>query len=282
MKTKHVLLILTLTIFSCTKIQVVENQNKNVPEAVVEKDTLFSQVQDFPVIKDTAAFISNLQEIAKLDIYESSDVNQNQEITVFRKVEIYGSDKEYFFIEYDYKDGPGAAFPYKYQVLLTKDGRLIHVLDALRHEFIRVFKNEHPFLLTVSSTSKGNGGHEIYKMNSDSLTNVLINVDDYLIRTYDAHEDSYVNEPYEFNVDVKDVNKDGFNDISFHGNILLIQGQSKYGDFYDGETINGKTVYYSVDNPFKKIPVSFVYLYNEQTGYFKSVENYREKYGLRD
>jgi hypothetical protein len=59
-------------------------------------------------------------------------------------------------------------------------------------------------------------------------------------------------------------------------------GQTKNGDWFDTETINGKEVTYSIDNPFKKIPVEFIFLYDKQTGHFKAKENYTEKYGLDD
>ena len=51
---------------------------------------------------------------------------------------------------------------------------------------------------------------------------------------------------------------------------------------FDSETINGKTITYSEENPFKKIPVEFVFLYDKQTGHFKEKENYTKKYGLDD
>jgi hypothetical protein len=63
---------------------------------------------------------------------------------------------------------------------------------------------------------------------------------------------------------------------------VFIQGQTKNGDWFDTETINGKEVTYSIDNPFKKISVEFIFLYDKQTGHFKAKENYTEKYGLDD
>ena len=81
---------------------------------------------------------------------------------------------------------------------------------------------------------------------------------------------------------VKDFDNDGYNDISFYGKIVLVKGQTKNGDWFDNETIKGKTITYSVDKPFKKISVEFVFLYNKQTGHFVARENYTEKYGLDD
>ncbi|NNV54247.1 hypothetical protein [Limnovirga soli] len=281
MKTLLTLIILTLTTFGCSNKQTPKDEKSTVTETQIT-DTIFKQVAGFPTIKDTTKFIADLRQIFELEVDESSFQKANEKITTFKKVKIYGSDNDLFFIEYDYRDGSGAAFPWKYQILITKDGKLVKTLSGQRFEFVEIFKNENPFLLIVTGTSKGNGGHELYKFSADTLENVYEGYFDYAIRTYDAHQDNRIYEPNELTLKVKDFNNDGYNDISFYGTIVLIQGQSKNGDWFDSETINGKTITYSVDNPFKKIPVEFVFLYDKQTGYFKERENYTEKYGLDD
>jgi hypothetical protein len=281
MKTLLTLTILTLTTFGCSNKQTPKDEKLTVTETQVA-ETIFRQVANFPTIKDTTKFISDLRQIFKLEVDESPIQKANEKITTFKKVKIYGSNNDYFFIEYDYKVGCGAAFPYKYQLLLTTNGKLVKTLSGQRFEFVTIFPNQNPFLLTVTATSKGNGGHEIYKISADTLENVYEGYFDYGVRTYDAHEDSKIYEPNELTLKVKDFNKDGFNDISFNGKIVLIQGQTKNGDWFDTETINGKEVTYSIDNPFKKIPVEFIFLCDKQTGHFKAKENYAEKYGLED
>lgn len=281
MKTLLTLTILTLTTFGCANKQTPKDEKSAVMETQVT-DTVFRQVADFPTIKDTTKFIADIRKVFELEVDESPSQKANEKITIYKKVKIYGSDKDYFFIEYDYKEGSGAAFPWKYQLLLTTDGKLVKTLSGLRFEFVEIFKNQNPFLMTVSATSKGNGGHEIFKITKDTLEDVFESNLDYFVRTYDAHEDNSVNEPNELTLKIKDFNNDGFNDISFNGKIVLIQGQTKNGDWFDTETINGKEVTYSIDNPFKKIPVEFIFLYDKQTGHFKAKENYTEKYGLDD
>ncbi len=271
--------ILTLTTFGCSDKQTPKDQKSTVTETQVT-DTIFKQVADFPTIKDTTKFITDLRQIFKLEVDESPAQKINEKITTFKKVKIYGSDKDYFFIEYDYGDVCGAAVPWKYQIFLTTDGKLVKTLSGQRFEFVEIFKNENPFLLTVIGTSKGNGGHKIYKISADTLENIYEGYFDYAVRTYDAHQDNKIYEPNELTLKVKDFNNDGYNDISFCGIMVLIQGQTKNGDWFDSETINGKTITYSVDNPFKKIPVEFVFFYDKQTGHFKAKENYTEKYEL--
>lgn len=276
MKTLLTLTILTFTTFGCVNKQRPKDEKLSVTEIQENTDTIFRQVADFPTIKDTTKFITDLRQTFGLEVDESPGQKANEKITTFKKVKIYGSDKEYFFIEYDYGVGSMASYPWKYQLLLTAEGSLTKLLTGKRFDFVTIFPNKNPFLLTVTATAKGNGGHEIYKVSADTLENVY----EGLFRTYDAHEDNRIYEPYELTLKIKDYNNDGFNDIAFVGKIILIQGQTKNGDWFDNEKINGKTITYSVDNPFKKIPVEFVFLYENQTGHFKAKENYTEKYGL--
>ena len=274
---------MTLATFGCSNKQTPKDEKSTVTETQQIVDTIFTQVADFPTIKDTTKFIADLRQAFELAVDESPYQKANEKITTFKKVKIYGSDKDYFFIEYDYRKGCGAAFPWKYQLLLNTDGKLVGTLSSLRFEFIKIFKNENPFLLTVSATSKGNGGHELYKISADTLEDVYECDLDYFVRTYDAHEDNSINEPNELTLKINDFNYDGFNDISFNGKIVLIQGQTKHnGDWFDSEKIKGETITYSINNPFKKIPVKFVFLYDKQTGHFKARENYAKKYGLND
>ncbi len=52
-------------------------------------------------------------------------------------------------------------------------------------------------------------------------------------KTYDACEDNAVFEHDELKVRVKDVNADGYNDLTFSGKMLLIQGLTKDSTWYD-------------------------------------------------
>lgn len=280
------LLIITLLasfIIGCAPKET-SNENKQDPifDITPQVDSFFSELKYYPLIKDTNKFISELRQQYDLEIDYNRTQKENEEITTYEKVKIYGSDQEFIFIEYDYKDGCGAAFPYKYQLILTPEGKLVKKMFAQRYEFIEIFENENPFLLAVVGTSKGNGGHEVYKISSDTLEQIFNPDQNYIVRTFDAHQDNYVNEPTELILKIKDYNKDGFNDLVFDGKVLMIMVLSETGVWYDGENINGETVTYSIDSPFKVIPVEYVFLYDSLTGHFSTRENYKEKYNLVD
>lgn len=261
---------LLCTMFACINKQTITDEEFIVPETQKIADSVFRQIDDFPNIKDSTSFISDLQLFATLEIDESPTQGENHLISSYKKVKIYGSDKDYIFIEYDYKNGCGAAFPWKYQVLLTERGKLVKTLSALRYEFVEIIKNENPFLLTLTSSSKGNGGHQIYKMTADTLENVCKGNLNNWVQTYDAHEDIAVFEPNELKIEFKDENKDGFNDLVFRGEKLMLGKFSKEGFFNEVES--GKP--FTVENPASRIALKYVFLYDKLTGHFIPKEKY--------
>lgn len=282
--------LLPLLIFNCTRRQEAKKEeiiqiqhtkkDKDKEDVKATTPVPFEYLGDYPAIKDSSKFIENLRQAFDLNIHESPSQQESEKITVFRKVKINGSDQDYYFIEYDWKVGSTSEYPWKYQLLLTKGGKLVKKLTADRYEFVSVFPKENPFLLATIVTGHGNGGHELYKASADSLENVYEGYYDYNLRTYDAHEDKKVYEPYELQLKIKDFNNDGINDIAFKGKSVLIMGRTPEGDWYDYTTINGKQVTYSVDHPFQKIPVEYIFLYDKKSGHFKAKEDYAEKYKL--
>ena len=275
MKKISLAVLLPLLILNCShKKENVQHTGKENPN--LKMSIPVEYLTDYPAIKDSSKFIKNLRQTFNLNIHESSVQQKGEKITAFKKVKINGSNHEYYFIEYDWKTGPNSGYPWKNQLLLTQEGKLVKILSAERYEFVSIFPKQNPFLLTTLFTARGNGGHEIYKVTSDSLENIYGGN----VRTYDAHEDNKIYEPYELQLKIKDYNNDGFNDIAFTGKLVFIQGRTPQGDWCDGTTIDGKQVDYSIDHPFQKIPVEYIFLYDKKAGHFKAKEDYVEKYKL--
>ncbi|MGR3857031.1 hypothetical protein [Chryseobacterium indologenes] len=275
MKKTFLSALLSFLILNCThkkeNVQQTDKENPNLTMSIP-----LEYLADYPLIKDSSKFIKNLQQAFDLHVHESPVQQKGEKITVFKKVKINGSDQEYYFVEYNWKTGPNSGYPWKNQLLLTQEGKLVKILSAERSQFVSIFPKQNPYLLATSVTAHGNGGHEIYKITADSLEDVYGGN----VRTYDAHEDNKIYEPYELQLKIKDYNNDGFNDIAFTGKLVLIQRRTPDGFWYDNTTINGRKVSYSVDNPYKKIPVEYIFLYDQKTGHFKPKGDYREKYKL--
>ncbi len=154
---------------------------------------------------------------------------------------------------------------------MTTDGKLIKALSGQRFEFVTIFPNQNPFLLTLNSTSNGNGGHEIFKVTADTLENVYEGYFNYELQTYDANQDQSVFVPNELKIRFKDMNKDGVNDIVFSGQKFMLGKYTKDNFWYDAE--NGKP--FTVENPAERIPIKYIFLYDIKTGHFKAKEKYQ-------
>jgi hypothetical protein len=226
------------------------------------QERTFNQVATYPLISDTVKFIQELREKFELKVCNFPERHNVERITYYKKVKLYGSENEFIFLEYSYGNGCMVGYPWKYQILLTNKGQLIKTLSEVRFEFGHIFPNKNPFLLTVSSTSKGNGGHEIYRMSENSLINVLGGFTGSFPRTYDACHDYDINEPNELKIKFSDVDGDGFNDIVFTGKIL-------YNKLFNSIEDKENNI---------EIPVTFIFLYNISSGQFYEKEDYSKKY----
>lgn len=243
MKLFFLIIFLTITV-SCTT-----DKSENSTDIINSiTPTLSEQILDFPTINDSNEFIDALRLAFNLEVDESNFQKENQKITTYTKVEVNGGEDDYFFIEYDYGNGCQAAYPWKYQLLLNKNGEPIQSLAATRYEFVEIFKNEKPFLLTLTSTAKGNGSHQIYKISADTLENVF---DGNNFKTYDANEDDFIFEPYELNIKFIDISEDGLNDFIFSGQKIIVDESILY-----------------IENLEKKTPVKYEFIFNKKSGRF--------------
>ena len=232
----------------------------------------FKRINTYPDIKDSSTFIRELKDNCHLEVEDGS--RKIEKIDHFTKFKIYGSEKSFFLVEFNWHSGCMATYPWKYQVIFDESGKLLKVLHAIRFELVSIFPESPPFLLSVVSTAKGNGQHELYRVKNGNLINTIKYPENFCVRTYDAHEDMTINIPNELILHIEDVNKDGYNDLVFSGNIVLIMAVSNKNVWYDRENDKSTTINYSKDNPFKKIPIKITFFYNPQSGTFYPKGNY--------
>ena len=245
---------------------------------VFKTNGMLSHVRSFPLINDSAIFISDLKKAFLVEGFYTTNQKRSEKITAYEQVKVYGSNDVFYLVEYDFGDGCMADFPWKYQFLITQEGKLLKKLSCIRYELIEVFEGQNPLLLGVTSTSNGNGGHQLFKMAFDSLVDVF--GDNNEIQTYDACQDHQVFKPYELSLVTEDQNMDGVNDIIFQGVIVLIQGELPGGGWYDTEVNGNDTITYSIDYPYKEIDIKLVFTYSPKTGLFMAEKDYQKKYGI--
>jgi hypothetical protein len=281
---RQLLIFIPFLIISCTeplpkKVNSIVDTTPVIVNANIDNDTIenydyqtkkFELIKSYPIIEDTLKFIKELKQNCHLFERKSG----LEKINYFKKIKISGSNNDYFIVEYDFKEGAMSSFPWKNQIIFNSTGKLIKVLSNIRIDVVKIFKKENPFLICVSSTAKGNGWHEIYKIQHDTLANIYEGME-HRPQTYDAHQDNSVNEPTEFQYKVIDMNNDNCNDIVFSGNISLIEDEhgSSKGISKDGQEIN-----YSINNPYKRIPVTLIFLYNPKKKHFIEKEDYSKKF----
>lgn len=270
------IIVFTYLLSSCENRINPKSNNINVLNNITGKTITiprFSQLSEYPNIKDTAKFIKELKSKFNIIADEEAIIRGAKEsITTYSKVKLNGSDKDYFLIEYDYHEGCGVEFPWKAQIILNTDGSLIKDLYSTRFELLQILKSENPYLVSMVSSYRGNGGHEIYKITADTLENVYAGYNDCKVQTYDCHHDQKVFEPYELKLKVKDYNYDGYNDISFSGKKVYLINLDKNGDWAgdldDNEIESGKYL--------KKVPIKYIFYYNKHNGHFVAKEDYTD------
>lgn len=210
-------------------------------------------IRSVPQIKDTSRLIHTLIEEFELGV-DSMAAGFASTIDRFEKVRIHNNQEELILIEYNSHDRAMALLPYKHQFIFNIQGELVSGYQAESFRFIQLNSGESPHLLMQNSTAKGNGWHEMYSWHADSLINVFGGFSDYFPKTYDAHDDFGLNQPFELKFSLKDDNNDGRTDLVFSGNIV------------------------AYNHP--KTPVEFIFLATRRRGLerFIQKENYSKKY----
>lgn len=255
-----------LSILGCSKI------NKKFIERAENQN--FSQIKYYPKIKDSAKFISELKTLFKIEIQPEFSPKEYDKITLYKELKVFGSNENYYLIELDYADSFDAAYPWKFQFLIDSKGLPIKLFSSERIEIIKIFEKYNPFILSVESTFRGNGGHSLYKIQSDSLINCLNGS----FKTYDANEDNFIFEPNELTLSFYDLNSDGYNDLIFSGKMIFLQAQNESGGWSDGKYLNGEFVNFSIENPYKIENIELGFIFNKMKNEFNEAENYKEKF----
>lgn len=244
---------------------------------IINQLSLKNMILNYPVIKDSICFKTKL--IEDYDLFVGGKRIDQTDINYFKKINVCkGNDSSYYLLEFDYHDWSMASHPWKYQLLFNHKAELIKIFYADSLKMLKVFDNEAPMIVEISSTAKGNGAYSFYQFEGDSLINIFKGFSEYLPRLVDEHQDHTVNEPAALNYVAIDVNCDGFRDLYFFGKLVLIEEYVPEIGWIGGYTQNDISVKYSIDNPYKKIPIEYVFLYDPKLNRFIEKENYFEKY----
>jgi hypothetical protein len=280
LKMRLIYLLSVILFFSCkrttslnslrAKSHTVENPNLNavstndVPikqeienEKFYYQTELFDGINLYRQIKDTAAFINDLK--LNCHLFWDTAWNRKESIVFFKKIKVFGSDDFFYFIQYDFEWSSNAEFPGKNQMLFNKKGKLLACFYDVWIDTVTILKNENPFLFGMTRTAHGNGGHYIYKIQSDTIESVYGAAEEPTYQTYASGYGLFEYIPYELQYKIYDENKDGLNDVIFYGNV-------RYSTYDLGHTDD------------KVVPVELIFLYDLNKGHFIEKQNYKKKY----
>lgn len=242
-----------------------------VPFLCYSQDRSYSarfSVQDCPIVKDSTVLLKDIEEFSKIssNTQLTNCGSDNLKILTYKKIKINGSKDHFVLLEYEYKDGLPEYFPWRHQLILDSNGKLVEHLTANSVQLLKVSFNEDPYLLALIVHRRGMGGHQLLKMQKGKLEKVFDSYDlHFKPETYNAYKSSYYNDPFEMNMSIKDDNKDGFNDLIFTGKII-----------YNGR---GNSVEDDLKNN-KNIDVKMIFQFDKKTGRFISKEDYAKKYSF--
>jgi len=239
----------TLKVENLNKLDIRENEEKfEFQNALFEVEKYYSKKID------TLSFIKRLEENCHL--YPSRE--NSKTLDKFEKINLNGSTKYFYFIQYSFPYSSNAEFPGKFQIIFDSKGKLLKILYAIRVEKVKIVPNENTYLFALSSTAHGNGGHDLFRINKDTIEQVYDGFVGYGPQTYSTGYNNTENIPNELNHKFIDDNKDGFNDLVFFGKV-------RYSEI-------------DLGTEDKIANVKFVFLFNKTNGHFTEKEDYSEKY----
>ena len=239
----------TLNIEKLKRVESVKNEEK------FKYQTIPFEVEKYYSNKiDTSNFINALE--SNCNLYSSRDTSKT--LDKFQKIKLNGSKRFFYFIQFSFSVTSNVEFPGKFQIVLNEKGKLLKVVSAIRVDLVNVNRNENPYLFAFSSTAHGNGGHEIFRINNDTIEQVYDGFLGNRPQTYSTGYDNDENIPNELPHKFIDDNNDGLKDLMFYGKVRYSKIDLGTDD--------------------KIADVKFIFLYNKTNGHFTEKEDYSEKY----
>ena len=234
--------------------EVVETSKAEPVEKFEYQTVRFEIEKYYPKVSDTSNFIKALEDNCHL----YSNERYSKQLEKFKKIKINGSIKDFFYIEYSYPISSNAEFPGRYQIVLDNKGKFLKAISAVRLDIVKIFPTENPHLFAFLSTAHGNGGHNIFRINKDTIEQIF---DSFLGNRPQTYSTGYGNEeniPNELYHKFSDENNDGLNDVTFFGRVRYSKIDLGTDD--------------------KIAHVKFEFFYNKKNGHFIEKEDYFEKY----
>lgn len=216
-------------------------------DAITRENKRYEKV--FAAILDTAWYQDSARFLQKLDNAYGL-LNTKGKISKFERALLFGYTDTIYSVEYSIPiDSICENKPHQQQFLFNRDGQLLHQDQATSAQFIEIWEDQAPVLMTLNISCEGKGKHHFYKYENGRLIDIF-NVflgDEQTPYTYLNIADSVCFDPLELKLIIKDLNNDDYNDLLFSGKKIVLKDETgrKYPTWkpYQKELIVYKFIY---------------------------------------
>lgn len=205
-------------------------------------------------IKDSAAFVQQL-----LETYRPQATTAAARLHRMDRQALFGREDSIWVIDVRWPAGDVARHR---QFFFNEKAQLLQQSTAQKWGFYFLLKEAAPFLVLLNAPPGGEGHHQIMRGTEETLIDIFNPLTDPPLPTFDALPNAFINQPQELELLVIDENQDGWNDLLFVGERLQLE--------------DGSDKVYTLDKPFQKEPIRWVFLYHPVKQQFLAAENYWE------
>lgn len=241
-------------------------QDSTASHATEDKFDLFKDEEErlkarrnlvFKTILDSASRANKTTLVSKLKETYRPTLPHAMELTICKNTYMYGYSDSLWIVELKALDD-NLCHPYglRRQFIFDAAGHLIYEDSATQVEFVKIWKEKSPLLMTLNSDCKGRGQHHFYKYESGQLIDIFNVLLETTPLTYDEQksDDYAIFQPAVLTLSVVDKNGDGRNDLVFSGQRLLLKGPDNKQ--------------YTESAPYKREKVEYVFLYEPGEDWF--------------
>ncbi len=263
------ILLLSILLWSCQEQNTNPNSNNNSAEPKINTEkshSFFDREQErlekrrsyvFQPLLDSAGssdtmFLQHLIRAYELEEWQEAIVHYSGSSP------LYGLEDSIWLIDLKLpNDSLCAPFGKHYQLIFNAKGQLIHEDSAAQAELLELWEDQPPLLMTFNHDCNHLGQHHFYKYEKGVLIDIFNVLMESTPPTFDqdATADGIIYQPSMMDLRIEDQNKDGWNDLVFRAQKLILRGPD-----------SSKT--YTLWRPYRREAMEYVFLFQKNEDWF--------------
>jgi hypothetical protein len=214
------------------------------------KSLVFKPILDSLTPKDSA-FIPELVSTYQLEPWSDA------EVVAWEQNALYGYPDSIWFLNIKLpNDSLCLPFGKHYQLIFDLKGHLLYEDSASQASLLKIWADQAPLLMTLVQDCKHQGQHHFFKYEKGMMIDIFNVLMESTPATFDqdAESDGFIYKPHQLAIKLEDHNKDGWNDLVFKGQKLILKGpdDKKYNEWY----------------PYKREKLEYVFLFQKNEDWF--------------